>query len=52
MESYSNSQPKNCVKYGEVQKVSAKKAQELKGRLMDMLLEDRDWLHKEIVIID
>lgn len=52
MESYSNSQPKNCVKYGEVQKVSAKKAQGLKGRLMDMLLEDRDWLHKEIVIID
>ena len=48
MESYSNSQPKNCVKYGEVQKVSAKKAQGLKGRL----LENRDWLHKEIVIID
>lgn len=52
MESYSNSQPKNCVKYGKVQKVSAKKAQGLKGRLIDMLLEDRDWLHKEIVIID
>lgn len=32
---------------GKYQKVSAKKAQGLKGRLMDMLLDDRDWLHKE-----